>query len=233
MSGKLYGVGVGPGDPDLLTVKAARLLARVPVIAYPAPLDGDSLARGIAAPHLGQNQTEIPLRMAFNPERRADDVYDQGAAAIALHLEAGRDVAVLCEGDPFFFGSFVYLFARLGERFPMEVIPGVSSLTACAAAALHPLSARNDALLVIPAPRPEEDLERLLRAAESAAILKVGRHLPKVRRVLDRLGLLDHAVCVERAGQPGQRIRSLAMPSEDEAPYFSLILVHKRGRAWM
>jgi precorrin-2/cobalt-factor-2 C20-methyltransferase len=233
MTGILYGIGVGPGDPELLTVKAARLLARMPVLAYPAPVGGESLARRIAAPYLNGAALEIVLSMPFAPERRADDVYDAAAAAIALHLDAGRDVAALCEGDPLLFGSFVYLLARLGERFPVQVIPGISALTACAAAAGHPLTARDDALVVIPAPRPEADIERLLAAAEAAAIFKVGRHLPKVRRVLDRLGLSEAAVCVERAGQPGQRVRRLSEAESGDAPYFSTILVHKRGKAWI
>jgi precorrin-2/cobalt-factor-2 C20-methyltransferase len=233
MSGTLFGIGVGPGDPELLTLKAARLLKQAAVIAYPAPLQGDSLARSIVAAHLPAGVEEIVLRMAFDPAKRADDAYDHGAEAIAGHLAAGRDVAVLCEGDPLFFGSFVYLFARLGERFEVEVVPGISSVMACAAVLGHPLTARDDALVVIPAPRPEEEIERLLAAAESAAIMKLGRHLPKVWRVLNRLGLSDHAVYIERAGQPGQRIRPLAEAAADPAaPYFAMILVHRRGKAW-
>jgi len=233
MSGTLFGIGVGPGDPELLTLKAVRLLSRVPVVAYPAPLDGDSLARGIVAAHLPAGIEEIALRMAFDPAKRADDAYDAGADVIAGHLASGRDVAVLCEGDPLFFGSFVYLFARLGERFPVEVVPGVSSVMACAATLGHPLTARDDALVIIPAPRPEDEIERLLASAESAAIMKLGRHLPKVWRVLNRLGLAKHAVYIERAGQPGERIRPLAEAAADPAaPYFAMILVHRRGKAW-
>jgi precorrin-2/cobalt-factor-2 C20-methyltransferase len=233
MSGTLFGIGVGPGDPELLTVKAVRLLGSLPVIAYPAPLEGDSLARSIAAAYLPAGIIEIALRMPFDPAQRADDVYDAGAAAIALHLEAGRDVGVLCEGDPLFFGSFVYLLARLGDRFATEVVPGVSSVMACAAVLGHPLTARDDALVVIPAPRPEDEIERLLAGAESAAILKLGRHLPKVWRVLNRLGLAEQALYIERAGQPGQRIRPLAEAVRDPAPpYFAMVLVHRRGKAW-
>ncbi len=232
MTGTLYGVGVGPGDPDLLTVKAVRLLGRVPVIAYPASLAGESLARSIAAPYLAPTVDEIALHMAFDPERRADEAYDGGSAVVAAHLQAGRDVAVLCEGDPFFFGSFIYVFARLHGRFPVEVVPGVSSVMACAALAGQPLAARNDALVVVPAPRPEEDIERLVAGAESAVIMKLGRHLPKVARVLDRLGLIGQAVCVERAGQPGQRIRPLGEALDGPAAYFAMVLVHRRGQAW-
>lgn len=233
MSGTLFGIGVGPGDPELLTLKAVRLLGRAPVIAYPAPLHGDSLARSIAAAHLAAGAIEIALRMPFDPAKRADDVYDAGAEEIATHLAAGRDVAVLCEGDPLFFGSFVYLLARLVGRFPVEVVPGVSSMMACAAVLGHPLTARDDALVVVPAPRPEGEIERLLAGAEAAAILKLGRHLPKVWRVLSRLGLAEQAVYIERAGQPGQRIRPLAEAVLDPAPpYFAMILVHRRGKAW-
>ncbi|HVI51186.1 MAG TPA: precorrin-2 C(20)-methyltransferase [Candidatus Sulfotelmatobacter sp.] len=233
MSGTLYGLGVGPGDPELLTLKAARILGSVPVVAYPAPLEGDSLARTIVASHMPQGVTEIALRMAFDPAKRADDVYDAGAEEIAAHLTAGRDVAVLCEGDPFFFGSFAYLFARLADRFPVSVVPGIASPMACAALAGHPLTARDDALVIIPAPRPEDEIERLLGQTEAAVIMKLGRHLPKVRRTLDRLGLLGKACYVERAGQPGQRILPLAAVDEGgSAPYFAMILVHKRGKAW-
>ncbi len=233
MKGTLFGLGVGPGDPELLTLKAVRLLGRTTVIAYPAPLEGDSMARSIAAAHLPAGAEEIALRLPFDPAKRADDVYDAGAVAIAGHLAAGRDVAVLCEGDPLFYGSFLYLLARLAGRFPVEVVPGVSSMMACAAALGHPLTARDDALVVIPAPRPEEEIERLLAGAEAAAIMKLGRHLPKVWRVLSRLGLAEQAVYIERVGLPNQRIRPLAEAVLDPAPpYFAMILVHRRGKAW-
>jgi precorrin-2/cobalt-factor-2 C20-methyltransferase len=232
MSGTLYGLGVGPGDPELLTLKAARLLGQVAVVAYPAPMTGDSLARRIAAPHLAPGTQELVLRISCDPARRDDDGYDSGALQLAAHLEAGRDVALLCEGDPFFYGSFAYLFARLADRFPIEVVPGVASVMACSAALSHPLTARDDALVVIPAPRPEDEIARLLEGAEAAAIMKIGRHLPKVVAVLRRLGLADRAVYIERAGQPGQRICSLDSALADGAPYFSMILLHKRGKAW-
>lgn len=225
MTGTLYGIGVGPGDSELLTLKAVRLIHSCPVLAWPAPLEGEGLARTIAAPHIAEGKSEIAIRLSFRPERDdTDAAYDAAAAAIAGHLTAGRDVAVLCEGDPLFFGSFIYLLTRLHPRFPVEVVPGISSPMAAAAVALRPLSTLEDGVAIIPATRPEAEIERLLAAAQSAVIMKVGRHLPKVRRVLDRLNLTANALVVERATQTAQRLTPLAELAE--APYFSLILVH-------
>jgi precorrin-2/cobalt-factor-2 C20-methyltransferase len=233
MTGTLYGLGIGPGDPELITVKALRLLKAAPVLAYPAPETGDSLARAIVAGHLPGGQTEIVLRMPMVAERfPAQEVYDRAAVEIGAHLAAGRDVAALCEGDPFFYGSFMYLFGRVAERFPVEVVPGVSSLTACAAVLGAPLAARNDVLTIIPATLEQHVLAQLLRDAEAAAVIKVGRHLQKVRRVLRILGLLDRARYVERATMAEQRILPLAELEAESAPYFSMILVHRRGEAW-
>lgn len=233
MTGTLYGLGMGPGDPDLITLRTARILGQAPVIAYPAPLRGPSMVRAIAAPHLPGTQAEVVLRFSFDPaEGPPEAVYDRGAEDIAAHLDAGRDVAMLCEGDPFLFGSFQYVYARLCERYPVTVVPGISSVMACAARLGHALTAREDALAVIPATKPEAEIEALLRAAQSAAIMKVGRHLPKVKAVLDRLGLTDQARYMERAGLPEERICSLDEALAGGAPYFSMILVHKRGTAW-
>lgn len=233
MTGTLYGLGVGPGDPDLITLKALRILERAPVIAYPAPETGESLARAIVAPHLPAGRIEIAIRMPLVAERfPAQRVYDAAAAEIAEHLQAGRDVAVLCEGDPFVYGSFMYLFGRMAEHYPVRVVPGVSSLTACAAALGAPLAARNDVLVVVPAPLDEDVLAARLAETDAAVIIKVGRHLPKVRRVLDRLGLAARARYIEHATMASERILALDDTGEDTAPYFSAILVHRRGEAW-
>ena len=231
-AGTLYGLGVGPGDPELITLKALRLLKAAPVIAYPAPEDGDSLARKIAATHLPGGQTEIVIRMPLDAGRfPIDAVYDDAARAVADHLAAGRDVAALCEGDPFFYGSFMYLFGRLAADHRVEVVPGVSSLLACPAALGAPLAARDDTLIVLPATLVEATLERRLDGIDAAAIIKVGRHLEKVRRVLDRLGLGKSARYIEHATMAEQRIAPLAEAGH-RAPYFSIILVHSRGDAW-
>ena len=233
MTGRLYGLGIGPGDPELITLKALRVLKAAAVVAYPAPEVGESLARRIAAPHLDGRQEEIAIRMPIHDASfPQDDIYDGAAETLGRHLEAGRDVAVLCEGDPFFYGSFMYLFGRMAERYPVEVVPGVSSLTACAAALGAPLAARNDVLTVVPAPLDEAALQAWLERTEAAAIIKVGRHLPKVRRVLDALGLMETARYIEHATMASQRVLPLASLPEDAAPYFSMILVHRRGEAW-
>jgi len=234
MSGTLYGLGIGPGDPDLLTLKAHRLLQSVPVIAYPAPERGDSLARRIVAPHLPEGRTEIAIRMPLVEARfPAQEVYDRAVAELGVQLEAGRDVAVLCEGDPFFYGSFMYLFGRMAERFTVEVVPGVSSLTACAAVLGAPLAARNDVLVVLPGPLDAETLRARLAQAEAAAIVKLGRHFPKVRSMLEELGLAESARYVEHATMTEQRILPLAEVDAAAVPYFSMILVHRRGEAWV
>jgi precorrin-2/cobalt-factor-2 C20-methyltransferase len=235
MTGTLYGLGIGPGDPELITLKALRRLEAAPVIAYPAPEAGDSLARSIVAPHLPEGKREIPIRMPMVAARfPAQDVYDWAAKEIGAELSAGHDVAVLCEGDPFFYGSFMYLFARMAERFPVEVVPGVSSLTACAAVLGAPLVARNDVLTVVPATlEPEVLRNRLSEGGEAAAIVKVGRHLEKVRGVLGELGLTDQARYVEHATMTSQKILPLDAVGAAEAPYFSMILVHRRGEAWL
>ncbi len=233
MSGILYGHGVGPGDPELITLKALRILRAAPVIAYPAPDDGDSLARAIVARHLPGGQTEIPIRMPISTDRfPAQAVYDRAAQEIGEHLDAGRDVAVICEGDPFFYGSFMYLFARMVERFRIEVVPGVSSLTACAAVLGAPLAARNDVLTILPAPLAVDELVRRLSGTDAAAIIKIGRHFAKVRDVLRTMGLEDRARYVEHATMASQRVLPLDEVADDAAPYFSMILVHRRAEAW-
>lgn len=232
MSGVLYGLGVGPGDPELVTLKAVRIARSVPVIAYPAPEHGESLARRIMAPHLPGGQIELPIRMALDPARFPDArVYRDAADALAAHLDAGKDVGVLCLGDPLLYGSFMYLLALLAERHTVEIVPGVTSIAASSALLRHPLAARDDAFAVIPATLDDARIEALLAAAEAAAILKLGRHFARVRALLQRLGLAKAAHYVERAGLEGGRVATLDQVDPDSVPYFALILLHRRGAA--
>jgi precorrin-2/cobalt-factor-2 C20-methyltransferase len=232
-AGTLYGVGLGPGDPELMTLKAHRLISAARVIAYPAPDDGESFARSIAAGIIPPDAREIAIVVPMRVERfPAKEVYDKAAAEIGAELAAGVDVVVLCEGDPFFYGSFMYLFERLAGRFPVEIVPGVTSLTATAAALARPLTARNDVLTVIPGPLPDEEIAARIEAAGAVAIMKVGRHLPRLRALIERLGLLAQAGYVERATLAAQRVAPLADVASEAAPYFSMILIYKGDEAW-
>lgn len=229
MSGTLYGVGVGPGDSELLTLKAVRVLQQTPVLAYPAALDGESLARSIASPHIADGKTEIAIRLPFSPERADTDArYDEAAHALSGHLDAGRDVALLCLGDPLFYGTFAHVMARLAGRFPVSVIPGVTSLAAASAAVAMPVAMRDESLTVIPATLDEDAIASRINAADCAAIIKIGRHLAKIRGVLARLGLSAQARYVEFASAGRERVRPLAEVSENEAVYFAIVLLRKR-----
>ena len=233
MTGVLYGVGLGPGAPDLITLRAARLIEGATVIAYPTLAGADSFARSIAADLISDGTYEIVMDVPMSVERQpAQDAYDKGASEIAVALEKGQDVVCLCEGDPFFYGSFMYLFARLSDRFRVEVVPGVTSVTACAARAGMPLAARNERLTVLPGPLPEDELRSRIAGAESVVIMKVGRHLPKIRSVIADLGLTDQAVYVERATLPEEVVLPLAQAPE-KAPYFSMILLTKGADPWL
>lgn len=231
--GTLYGVGVGPGDTELLTLKAARLLAEVRTIAYPAANGGESLARRIVAPLIPEMARELPISIPMAQNREAArQAYDHAAEQISAYLLQGDDVLFLCEGDPFFYGSFMFIHERLSGRFPCVVVPGVTSLTACAAAVGRPLAARNDVLKIVPATLPEERIRAELEHADAAAIIKIGSHFRKVRTVIEQLGLAPLSAIVERATQGDQRVSRFDDLPEGERPYFSTVLVYNGGEPW-
>ena len=231
--GTLYGVGVGPGNPDLMTLRAARLISAADVVAYPSLAGGESFARSIAAGVIPGDCIEVAIDVPMTVERApAQEAYDVGAAVLAEHLALGRSVVCLCEGDPFFYGSFMYLFARLSKEFACEVVPGVTSITACAARAGLPLAARNERLTVLPGPLPAGELSERIAEAESVVVMKVGRHLPKIRAVIAQLGLTETAMYVERATLPEERVLPLA-EAPDAAPYFSMVLITKGADPWL
>jgi precorrin-2/cobalt-factor-2 C20-methyltransferase len=225
--GRLYGLGVGPGDPELVTLKALRLMRAAPVVAYAAPDCGDSFARRIVAEWLDQGQREIRVSFPMRPGEPPAAIYDAAAKEFAAVLDAGDDIAYLCQGDPLFYGSFAGILTRLAARYEAIVVPGVSSLTACAAAASVPLVQRDQTLSVLPASLPEDELARRLGQVDAAAIIKLGRHFPKLRRVLADLRLLDGAIYVERASLPNQRVAALATIDPASVPYFATALVRR------
>lgn len=230
--GQIWGIGVGPGDPELLTLKAHRLITDADVIAYPAPNDGDSLARSIVAGYLPGGQEEMAIRISMDPGAFPPrDVYAQAAVDIAAMADAGKTIAILCEGDPFFFGSFMYLFEQLSERGPVEIVPGVSSMMASAAALRLPLARRNDVVSVIPATLDDATIAARLAEADTAVFIKVGRHVARLRSVIDDAGLLKQAHYIERATMDTERMLPLAEMTEETAPYFSMVLVRRAGEA--
>ena len=233
MSGILYGVGLGPGDPELMTVKSSRLISDAKVIAYPSLAGGESFARSIAANIISPQAEEIVMDVPMTVERApAQAAYDIGAKSIAASLDRGDDVICLCEGDPFFYGSFMYLYARLATDYQVVVVPGVTSITACAARAGMPLAARNERLTVLPGPLPAEELRDRIEGAESVVIMKVGRHLPKIRAVIEQLGLTGQASYIERVSLPDELVCPLAEAPE-KAPYFSMIILTKGADPWL
>ncbi|MDQ2759062.1 MAG: precorrin-2 C(20)-methyltransferase, partial [Actinomycetota bacterium] len=235
--GRLYGVGVGPGDPELMTIKARRVIEASDVIAYPVARHGRSVARRIAAIHLCARQIEVALRYPVTTEETEhpggyegalQDFYDASASALAGHLDAGRDVAVLCEGDPFFYGSYMYLHDRLASRYATEVIPGVTSFSAAAACTGTPLARRDDVLTVLPGTLSPGVLAARLRATDAAVVLKLGRTFGGVREAVQRAGVTARSVYVERASSPEERSAPLC-EVEGHVPYMSLVLVPSAG----
>ena len=233
MSGMLIGVGLGPGDPELITLKSARLIAQAPVIAYPALPGTESFARRIAAGLIAEGTHEIVVELPMTPARApAQQAYDLGAARIAEALDEGLDVVVLCEGDPFFYGSFMYLHARLANRYRTLVVPGVTSVAASSARLGLPLAARNESFVTLPAPLDDASLRQRMASAENFAILKVGRHLGRIRALLSDLGLAENASYIEHATLETETVLPLA-GAPDPAPYFSMILVTKGDDPWL
>ncbi|MFJ4592844.1 MULTISPECIES: precorrin-2 C(20)-methyltransferase [unclassified Kitasatospora] len=232
--GRLYGVGLGPGDPSLVTVRAAELIGKADVVAYHSARHGRSIARSIAERYLMGGQVEEKLVYPITVETTdhpggyrgaLDDFYEEAAARLAAHLDAGRDVVVLAEGDPLFYGSYQHMHKRLAHRYPTEVVPGVTSVSAAAARLGQPLTEAEETLTVIPGTLPEEELTARIAAADSAVIMKLGRTFPAVRRALERAGRLDDAQYVERAFMDGERILPLAEVEGETVPYFSVAVL--------
>ena len=233
MNGVLYGVGVGPGDPELITLKSLRLIKSIEVIAYPKLKGSRSFARNIIEEFIDLPKFEIAIEIPMTVNRLpAQRAYDAAAQEISSHLNMGKNVVFLCEGDPFFYGSFMYLHSRLYKKYLVEIVPGVSSMTACAAMAKKPLAARNEVLTVLPGPLSKKELERRLADNNSSAIMKVGRHIKKIKSVIDRLGLMDSSLYIERASLKEQRILKL-IDAPEVAPYFFFFLVSKEEDPWL
>jgi precorrin-2/cobalt-factor-2 C20-methyltransferase len=237
--GKLIGVGVGPGDPNLLTLKAVRALQNAKVVAHFSKAGNASNARAIVSDFLRPDVTELPLLYPLTTEKPTSDAdyrasiqgfFDESALAVAAHLDAGRSVAVLSEGDPLFFGSYMHLHVRLMKQYPTDVIPGVTAMSGCWSAAGLPIVQGDDVLTVVPATLTEAELVRRFRQNDPTVIMKVGRNLSKVRRALAAADRLNQATYVERGTMERERLMPLIDKSDDVAPYFAIVLV--TGRVW-
>ncbi|MEW5422854.1 precorrin-2 C(20)-methyltransferase [Amorphus sp. 3PC139-8] len=236
----LYGIGLGPGNPDYMTVKARRLLEEADLLVHFCKAGVRGNARTIADKVIGADParelalvypvtTEVPVT---DPTYRCGihTFYEDCANRLAAELNAGRRVSVLCEGDPFFYGSFMHLWRRLAPRFPTEVIPAVSGMSAAWTHAEAPITWGDDVLTVLPGTLGADDLTRRLKDTDAAVIMKLGRHLPKVRAALRAAGLEERAIYAERASMADEIIVPLSERSDDPAPYFSMILVPGNGR---
>jgi len=232
--GVLWGVGLGPGDPELVTVKAARVIGEAQVVAYHSARHGRSIARSIAEPYLRSGQIEEHLMYPVTTETAdhpggydgaLEEFYQAAADRIAAHLNAGRNVALLAEGDPLLYSSYMHMHNRLAQRFDVVIVPGVTSISAATAATATPLVQGDQVLSILPGTLPAQELERRLCDTDAAVVMKLGRSYPAVREALSAAGRLDEAYYIERASTNAQRVLPAADVHGADVPYFSLALV--------
>lgn len=233
----LHIVGVGPGDPDLMTLKAARIIGAAGVVAYFRKHGRDGHACQVARPLFAQAAEIMAFEYPFTTEIDLSNprypvemtaFYDQCADALCGPLKAGHSVALLCEGDPFFYGSAMYLYDRLRATHRTEIVPGITGMSGCWSRAGVPMLHGDDVLSVIPGTLDEDALVTRLSTCDAAVIMKLGRNLPKVRTALVRAGRLERAIYVERGTMPGEKILPLADMTVGTVPYFSIVLVPGR-----
>jgi precorrin-2/cobalt-factor-2 C20-methyltransferase len=238
--GRLYGIGVGPGDVRYMTLRAAGLVRSVGILAYFCKRGVKGNARSIAEPLIGQGREEIRLEYPVTEEIPAGDpayaslisaFYNATASRFAELLREGHSIGLLAEGDPFFYGSCMHLWRRLAPDFPVEIVPGVTGMSGCWTRANTPITWGDDILAVLTGTLPEEELTRRLKQTDAAVIMKVGRHLPKVRRSVEAAGLLARALYIERGTMPDERIMPLAESPVERGPYFSIVMIPGQGRA--
>ncbi|MGO4392158.1 precorrin-2 C(20)-methyltransferase [Variovorax sp. M-6] len=237
--GTLYGLGLGPGDPDLMTVRAHRLLQRATHVAYFRKAGRPGQARRIVDDLLPEGVTELAMEYPVTTEIPVDDpaynqllsaFYAECAAQLRALSDAGHDVVVLCEGDPFFYGSFMHLYTRLVETHPVQVVPAITGMSGAWTATGQPITWGDDVLTVLMGTLPESRLARHMADSEALVVMKIGRHIDKVRRALTTAGRLQDAWLVEFATMPGQKVMRLAEADGRVTPYFSIVLVHGQGR---
>ncbi len=231
--GNFYGIGVGPGDPELLTLKAQRLIQNCDVLAFLANREGISMARAIASNEIESakpGMIELPVIMPMCDSREiANGVYDAASLAITAHLRKGREVGFLCQGDPFFFGSFSYLHDRLSDEFNTIVVPGITSINASASLMSQPLALLAENFAVISGRRSDKDILQTLQNFDNVAIMKPGKRRPAILDLLKKSNRTDDARYIEYAGQAEQRIvEDISTLEDGEGPYFSVFLINRK-----
>jgi len=236
--GRIICTGLGPGDPDLMAVRSDRLIRAAAHVAYFRKAGRQGQARRIVDGMLRDDVTEYAMEYPVTTELPFDSpayidalarFYDDWATRLA-DLSQTTDVVVLCEGDPFFYGSFMHLYTRLPGRATIDVVPGITGMTGCWHATGMPITWGDDVMTVLMGTLPEADLVHHMKAADALVIMKTGRNLPRVRRALADAGRLGDAWLVERGTMPDQRIARLADVDTTDCPYFAIVLVHGQGR---
>ena len=236
--GTIHGVGLGPGAQDLLSVRADRLVRGARHVAYFRKAGRRGQARALVDGMLHPDAIEHPMEYPVTTEIPLDDprynavlsdFYADCTARLRALAEAGEDVVVLCEGDPFFYGSFMHLHSRLTGVVPVTVVPAITGMSGAWTATGRPITWGDDVLCVLMATLPEAELARRIADSDAVVVMKIGRNLPKLRRAVAAAGRADAAVMVEYAQMPGQTVRPLA-EAPDEAPYFSILVIHGQGR---
>jgi precorrin-2/cobalt-factor-2 C20-methyltransferase len=237
--GRLYGVGLGPGDPELVTLKSLKAVQSAPVVAWFAKRGKKGHARTIADGMIAEGAIELPLVYPVTTEiphtdpdynRQLSVFYDEASALLANHLEAGRDVALLCEGDPLFYGSFMHPYMRLKDRYDVTICPGVTGMSGCWTANGVPMTWGDDVLSVLPGTLPRDELTKRLDFADAMVIMKLGKNFQKVRKAIEEKGLLGRSFYIERGTMTGEIVMPLAEKTDGVAPYFSMILIPGEGR---
>lgn len=239
MTAKLYGVGLGPGDPDLLSVRADRLVRTTRHIAFFRKTGRAGRARTIVEGMLRSDALEFAMEYPVTTEIPLTDprynealssFYCDCTSGLAARVQAGEDVVVLCEGDPFFYGSFMHVYERLKDTVPIEVVPAITGMSAAWTATGLPVTWGDDILSTVMGTLDEGTLSEAMAAADALVVMKIGRNLPKVRRALTTAGKADRAMLVQFASMEGETVCALSDYEGDSVPYFSIIVVHGQGR---
>ncbi len=235
----MYCVGLGPGDPELMTVKSARILASAKIVAYFHKRGKRGNARTIADGLFPETALELSMEYPITTEAPVESTeyqnaltsfYDDKARDLGAHLKNGDDIVVLCEGDPFFYGSFMHLYLRLRQKHQVEVVPGVTGMSGSWTNSGEPITYGDDVMSVLPGTLPEDELVQRMQQCDAIVVMKIGRNFAKVRSALNTAGLTERAIYVERGTMAGEVIMPLAEKNDDKAPYFSMVLVPGQGR---